>query len=133
MLLHTSIGEGCSAAVWQVETRKRMQAEYERKMTAMRADTARKQADEAKRLQQRSAAISRLHTATEVQPGPVLEYICCAFNFSANIIIHEWLTCMQSQAAKERIEASRQQHPTVTPLASAIPSKLVSLVKTKQN
>ena len=69
MLFHTNIGEGCSAAVWQVETRKRMQAEYERKMTAMRADTAQKQADEAKRLQQRSAAISRLHTATEVRPG----------------------------------------------------------------
>ena len=39
--------------------------------------------------------------------------------------------CMQSQAAKERIEAARQQHPMVTPLVLAIPSQLVSLVKIK--
>ena len=50
----------------QVETRRRMQAEYERKMTAIRQDTAQKQADEVKRQQQRSAQISRLQSATEV-------------------------------------------------------------------
>ncbi len=50
----------------QVETRRRLQAEYERKMAAIRADTAQKQAAEAKRQQQRSAQISRLQTATEV-------------------------------------------------------------------
>ncbi len=43
-----------------------MQAEYERKMAAIRADTAQKEAAEAKRQQQRSAQIIRLQTATEV-------------------------------------------------------------------
>lgn len=50
----------------QVETRRRMQAEYERKMAAIRAGTAQKQTDEAKRQQQRSAQLSRLQSATEV-------------------------------------------------------------------
>lgn len=40
--------------------------EYERKMASIRDATAQKQADEAKRQQQRKAAISRLQTATEV-------------------------------------------------------------------
>ena len=54
----------------QVETRRRLQAEYERKMAAIRADTAQKQAAEAKRQQQRSAQISRLQSATEVPKPP---------------------------------------------------------------
>ena len=49
-----------------METRRRLQAEYERKMAAIRADTAQKEAAEAKRQQQRSAQIIRLQTATEV-------------------------------------------------------------------
>ncbi|CAL5224468.1 g7160 [Coccomyxa viridis] len=64
-----------------VETRRRLQAEYERKMAAIRADTAQKEAAEAKRQQQRSAQIIRLQTATE------------------------------SQAAKERLEAAKSEHP----------------------
>ncbi len=59
-----------------------MQAEYGRKMAAMRADTAQKQADEAKRLQQRSAAISRLHTATEVWPHCLSLHTCVAHEHS---------------------------------------------------
>ncbi|CAK0785614.1 hypothetical protein CVIRNUC_008825 [Coccomyxa viridis] len=75
-----------------VETRKRMQREYERKMASIRDATAQKQADETKRQQQRKAAISRLQNATE------------------------------SQAARERMDAARQEHPA-TPV-----SRLLALV-----
>ena len=59
----------------QVETRRRMQAEYERKMMAIRQDTAQKQADEAKRQQQRCVQISRLQSATEV----------CSYRFASAV------------------------------------------------
>ncbi len=59
-----------TATSLQVETRKRMQREYERKMASIRDATAQKQADETKRQQQRKAAISRLQNATEVRAVP---------------------------------------------------------------
>jgi len=131
---------------WQVETRRRMQAEYERKMTTIRQDTAQKQADDAKRQQQRSAQISRLQSATEVcicNFASAVEKLahlkwrettCCfscthaslkRITFQAvlcdNIILQmqqssdENMTCfVQSQAARERIEAARQEHPMVS-------------------
>lgn len=49
-----------------------MQAEYERKMMAIRTATAQKQAEEAKRQQQSAATLTRLQSATEVQRLPTL-------------------------------------------------------------
>ena len=84
-----------TATLLQVETRKRMQREYERKMASIRDATAQKQADEAKRQQQRKAAISRLQTATEVG----VYYLLCICHLASTGFRLSCLTSHTSQTA----------------------------------